>query len=73
MNIMQRLINNDCGQLTSNCTNIIWHYYADYSGTMITFPYYNNSIIDPMYEDDQCKDSSILYEPRIKPVSMLAE
>jgi len=70
MNIMQSLANNHCEQLTSNCTNITLRYYADYSGTMITFPYYTNNITDPMYENDQCKESSILYDPRIKPVSI---
>ena len=52
-----------------NCTNykrIIWERYADNNGIMITYPYY---IGDPMYEDDQCTDNKILYDPRIKSVS----
>jgi len=69
MNIIQNLTNNHCKQLTSNCTNITWRYYADYNGTMITFPYYTNGI-DTMHKNDECNDSSALYDPRIKPVSI---
>ena len=34
---------------------------------MITYPCYDD---DPVYEDDQCTVNKILYDPRIKPVSI---
>ena len=55
----------------SNCTKytrIIWEYYTDNNGIMITYPYYRGNPI-AMYEHDQCTDNKILYDPRIKPVS----
>ena len=55
----------DCTNCT-NCTRVFWEYYADENGTMITYPCNRG---DPMYEDDQCTDNKILYDPRIKPVS----
>ena len=56
----------DCTKCTNYTNKIIWKYYADNNGIMITYPYY---IGNPMYEDDQCTDNKILYDPRIKPVS----
>ena len=53
----------------TNCTNgtrVLWEYYVDENGTMIAYPYNRG---DPMYEDDQCTNYKILYDPRIKPVS----
>ena len=69
LNITQ-ILTKHCEQLTSDCTNITWHYYADHNGIMITYPYYIiNSSVDPMYENDQCTVNKMLYDPRIKPVS----
>ena len=56
----------DCTNCTNYTKKIIWKYYADENGTMITYPYYSG---DPMYEDDHCSDNKILHDPRIKPVS----
>ena len=76
MNVAKIIINcyeqshaSDCTNCTNctSCARIIWEYHADKNGIMITYPYYRD---DPMFEDDQCTDNKILYDPRIKPVSM---
>ena len=69
MNIAKCITSNSEQSYDGNCTNCINFttvFYADNNGTMITYPYY---IGDPMYENDQCTDYKILYDPRIKPVS----
>ena len=67
---MAKSFANHCEQLTSNYTNLTWLYYADDSGTMITYPYYNTTTDnDSTYEDDQCTEKRRLYDPRIKSVS----
>ena len=67
VNIAKKLANY-CEQLSNDCNNMTRLYYADHHGIMITYPYYVMN--DSTYEHDQCTDKKILYDPRIKPVSM---